>query len=335
MKTTPCFRATTATVLLVTCTLAASAARAQSAPAGLTLDESVASGANFDKAEFRLWLPAQLRTVRAVLVLVPGSNGDGRPMAQDSVWQAFAAAHDVALVACRFTDKAHDQSFIEEYVNVSRGTGQALLDAITTLATRSKHPELATAPFLMWGMSAGGQFNYEFVAWKPERVVAFVVNKGGIYYSALVPAAAREVPGILFVGGKDLEFRTNTIAGLFAVNRRAGALWAYAEEPSAAHVVGRSRDVALVLFEDVLALRLGDARASITPVPATGTAGGVSGPARGPEMRRLEERSGFIGDLKARTFQPLGDAKAPGYPTAWLPTARVARAWQGLVTEKP
>jgi len=22
----------------------------------------------------------------------------------------------------------------------------------------------------MWGMSAGGQFNYEFVAWKPERV---------------------------------------------------------------------------------------------------------------------------------------------------------------------
>jgi len=34
------------------------------------------------------------------------------------------------------------------------------------------------------------------------------------------------VPGILFVGGKDLEFRTNTIVGLFAVNRRGAALWA-------------------------------------------------------------------------------------------------------------
>jgi hypothetical protein len=47
-------------------------------------------------------------------------------------------------------------------------------------------------------MSAGGQFNYEFVAWRPERVLAFVVNKGGIYYSALLPQAARNVPGILF-----------------------------------------------------------------------------------------------------------------------------------------
>ena len=78
----------------------------------------------------------------------------------------------------------------------------------------------------MWGRSAGGQFNYEFVAWKPERVLAFVVNKGGIYYSALLPKAAREVPGMLFIGGKDLAFRNNTIAGLFAVNRRGGALWA-------------------------------------------------------------------------------------------------------------
>jgi dienelactone hydrolase len=105
-------------------------------------------------------------------------------------------------------------------------------------------------------MSAGGQFNYEFVAWKPERVLAFVVNKGGIYYSALLSQAARNVPGILFVGGKDLEFRTNTVAGLFAVNRRGGALWALAEEPAAGHVVGRSRDLTLIFFEDVLPLRL-------------------------------------------------------------------------------
>ena len=146
---------------------------------------------------------------------------------------------------------------------------------------RSKHPELATAPFLLWGMSAGGEFNYEFVCWKPERVVAFVVNKGNIYYTALAPKAARSVPGILFTGGKDLEFRTSTITGLFAVNRRGGALWALAEEPSAAHVVGRSRDVALVLFEDALALRLGD----------------------GSALKPLAEKSGFLGDIKAKTFQ--------------------------------
>jgi dienelactone hydrolase len=163
-------------------------------------------------------------------------------------------------------------------------------------------------------MSAGGQFNYEFVAWKPERVMAFVVNKGGIYYSALLSRAAREVPGMLFIGGKDLAFRNNTIAGLFAVNRRGGALWALAEEPDAAHVVGKSRDVSLVFFEDVLQRRA---------------------VAHDGRMARLDEKLGYLGDLTARTFAPVGESRVPNYPTAWLPSERVARAWQAMVTPAP
>ena len=203
------------------------------------------------------------------------------------MWQAFATKHQLALLGVRLTDKPHEQSFI------------------------------ATAPLLLWGTSAGGEFNYEFVAWKPERVIAFVVNKGGIYYSGLLPQAARNVPGILFAGGKDLEFRTHAIVGLFAMNRRAGALWALAEEPNVAHAPGRSRDMALVFFEDVLALRL----------PEAGT--------QAITLRSIAELSGFIGDLKARTAQRQNDGPAPTVPTAWLPTARTARAWKALVTDKP
>ncbi len=279
-----------------------------------TLDEAVAPGRNFDNAEFRLWLPQDRGQIRATVILLPGSNGDARTEVHDTVWQEFATRHGLALLGCRFTDKPHNQSFIEEYVDVSLGSGQALLDALDALAKRSNHPELSTAPLLLWGMSAGGQFNYEFVAWKPERVLAFVVNKGGIYYSALLSQAARNVPGMLFVGGKDLEFRTNTIAGLFAVNRRGGALWALADEPGAAHVVGRSRDMALIFFEDVLPLRLPDSPSAT--------------------LRSIPETSGFIGDLRTKTFQKQSGA-APNYPTAWLPTDRVARAWEALVTEKP
>ena len=275
-------------------------------------EESVAPGANYDKAEFRLWLPRDVATVRGIVVLVPGSNGDGRAQAEDSTWQSFAARHELALIGCRFTDKKHDQNFIEEYVNVSRGSGQALLDALASLGKRSNHPELATAPFLMWGMSAGGEFNYEFVSWKPERVIAFVVNKGGIYYTALAPRAARSVPGILFVGEKDLAFRTNTIVGLFAVNRRAGALWALSEEPGAAHIVGRSRDMAMIFFDDVISLRLRD---------------GMLNP--------VTERSGVIGDMNLKTFRAMPDSGALGVPTAWLPTPRVARAWQAVETSRP
>ena len=265
---------------------------------GQALDETLPPGPNFDKADFRFWLPEGAGPVRAVVVLVPGSNGDGRPMADDPFWREFATKQKAALVGCRFTDKPHDQSFIEDYVNVSHGSGQALLDVIATFAERANHPEVASAPLLLWGMSAGGQFNYEFVAWKPDRVAAFIVNKGGIYYSALLPKAARAVPGLLFVGGSDLQSRIDTITGLFAVNRRGGAVWALVVEPGLGHAVGASKELGALLFEEVLA--------------------GVKG-------------AGFTGDLKTHEFQPAAAPGTPNTPNAWLISERLAVAWKAVV----
>ena len=290
---------------------ATATATAQSAG---VLDDSLAPGKNFLIAQFRYWAPPSATPYRAVLVLVPGSNGDGRAMATDTVWQQFATKHNLAIIACRFTDKPDNpERAFESYIAVSKGSGEALQAALTHFADRSGHWEVANLPFLMWGMSAGGQFNYEYVAWKPERVVGFVVNKGGVYYSALLSRESRRVPGILFTGGKDLEFRTNTINGLFNVNRRGGALWAVAEEPSAAHVVGRSRDVALAFYEDIIPLRIGN-------------------PGQG--LKALDEKAGFLGEIKTKTFAPQGDKATPTYPTAWLPTERVAKMWEWLVTER-
>jgi poly(3-hydroxybutyrate) depolymerase len=295
-------------------TVAATIAMAISIPASQTaaqtrvFDETVPPGINYDKADFRLWLPTDVPTVQAVAILLTGSNGDGRPMAEETAWQDFANKNHVALVGVRITDKPHDQNFIEEYADVSRGSGQALLTALSTFAVRTRHPELDSAPLLLWGMSAGGEFNYEFVAWKPERVAAFVVNKGGIYYTALTSRQSRNVPGILFIGGKDLQSRINTITGLFEVNRRGGALWALAEEPGAAHVVGESIDVARIFFEDVLSMRV-----------------------QGGAMKTLAEKDGFAGHIKGRTFQPASSAGNSNVATAWLPSERVARAWQDMV----
>ncbi len=278
-----------------------------------TLDETAGPGRNYAVAEFRLWRPDAGGAIRAVVVLMPGSNGDARSMVDDPVWQAFAVKHKLALVGCHITDKPHEQNFIEEYANVSQGSGDALLSALSAFGSRTQHPELGSAPLLLWGMSAGGQFNYEFAVWKPERVLAFVVNKGGIYYTALAPRASRDVPGMLFIGGKDLESRIQTITGLFALNRRAGALWALAEEPGAAHIVGRSRDLAMIFFEDILSLRLTEAGA----------------------LKPLAEKAGFLGDPKSKIFRPMSEGAAPNYPTAWLPSARVARAWLAMQTEQP
>jgi dienelactone hydrolase len=253
--------------------------------------------------------------VRALVVLVPGSNAEGRTMVDDPFWQAFAVKHRLGLVGCYLTDKPHDQSFIEEYVDVAKGSGQALLDSIAALGAKAGHPEIATAPVMLWGMSAGGEFDYEFAVWKPDRVIAFIVNKGNIYYTALAPAATRRIPALLFTGEKDLDFRINTVNGIFAVNRRGGALWALTEEPGIGHAVGRSKDLGAMLFEDVLDARLPE-------VP-------------GGALRPLSEKDGFIADPATKTFGPMSASPPPNHTTCWLPTERLAKAWQAVVTGMP
>lgn len=102
------------------------------------------------------------------------------------------------------------------------------------------------------------------------------------------------------------------------MNRRAGAQWALAEEPGAGHVIGRSRDLAMLFFEDVLLLRV-DATSNAESRP----------------LKPLDERAGYLGDPKAKTFVAVAGAPAPTEPTSWLPTERVARVWQAVVTDQP
>ena len=49
------------------------------------LNDSLPPGKNFEKAAFRLWYPDHLKDIRAIAVLVPGSNGDGRNQLVDSL----------------------------------------------------------------------------------------------------------------------------------------------------------------------------------------------------------------------------------------------------------
>ena len=280
------------------------------------LNDSIPAGKNFEKAVFRLWYPDDLKDIRTLVVLVPGSNGDGRGLVSDSAWQNFAYRNGLALLGCYFTDSKHPDQDIENYVKTSEGSGQALVDVITRFAAGSGHAELANAPLLLWGHSAGGQFNFEFTCWKPDRVMAFVVNKGGIYYTAIAPAATRQVPGIFFTGEKDLEYRTDIIKGIFAVNRRFGALWVFAGEPGAGHEIGLTQKLAIAFFQEILALRL-------LPVNQESNV-----------MRELREDSGFIGDPKNHQINPFSQWKKTSYPTAWLPTVRFSEKWVAFVEGK-
>lgn len=301
-------------VALFTVLIVADAAT-QEAP-GETYDAGVSPGNNYDQAKFRLWVPDELEYVRAVLVLVPGSNGDGRDQVDTRLWRDLAKDEGLALVGLYMTDKPHDDMFIEHYVDVGQGSGDALLQALGELGSMSGHPELRTAPLLLWGMSAGGEFNYEFALWKPERVAAFVVNKGGIYYSALASKAARSVPGLFFIGDQDMAFRNDIIRGVFSVNRRAGALWALVEQPGVAHAVAGSDDIAAQYFRDVLGLRLNDPQ-----VPAV--------------LHELTLPDGWYCDPTTVSCEMAAGAASPKTPISWLPAKGSAEVWQKANSAAP
>lgn len=280
------------------------------------LNDSISPAKNFEKAAFRLWYPDDLPFIRAIVVLVPGSNGDGRSQVADSAWQVFAMRNRMALLGCYFTDQKHPDQDIELYVKAGVGSGDALLGVIAGFARKSGHGELKGAPLLLWGHSAGGQFNYEFVCWKPALVLGFVVNKGGIYYTALTSASARQVPGIFFTGEKDLEFRSDIVKGIFAANRRFGALWTIAQEPGAGHEVGQTKNLAILYFDEIIRLRLAQQSADQSVKS---------------ELTSLREDAGFVGDPKTHQIVPFAGWTKTRYPTAWLPSSGFGEKWLAFI----
>jgi poly(3-hydroxybutyrate) depolymerase len=278
-----------------------------------TLDESAPPGANYDKADFRFWAPDGVSKLDGILVLNPGSNGEGRQQASDPVWRAWAASHRLAIIGTHFTDK--QPSIVEDYANVRNGSGPALINAINTFATRSHHPELAAAPLVLWGMSAGGEVNYEIAAWIPERVAAFIVNKGNFYYTGVAPKAVRAIPALLFVGNSDLAYRIDAVTGIWAMNRRPGALWALVQEPNTPHAVGRSDVLSRMFFDDVLPKRINSGSATLNPI---------------------DPDQAWQGDLTSHAIAPIvPGAKLPDTPTVWLPSEKSAKAWVAVENGNP
>jgi poly(3-hydroxybutyrate) depolymerase len=279
-------------------------------------DDSIPSGKNYDRASFRLMVPKNIAFIKGVIVLVPGSNGDGRNWVLDSAWQNLAFRNNLALLGCYYTDLPHDNMAIEEYANVKQGSGDALLNVLLRLAKSTHHEELSGAPLFLWGISAGGEFNYEFACWRPERVAAFVVNKGGVYYTALCSSETRKVPGLFFTGEDDMEFRNKIIEGIFTINRRFGAIWTFAEEPCTRHEIGSSKTLSIKFFNEIMQMRIPDRETD------------VQKPVR---LLFIREEDGYLGDFKNKEYYPFKDRKEIGYPTAWLPGREFAEAWLSLI----
>lgn len=292
------------TVALVVLGLFCAVARAATWDCRLAPEKAIST------AEFRLWIDdgaPSSRPLDALLVLAPGWNGDGRPLAQSREWQDFVRSLSLNVGIVGVHLRSEGKAGEATYHHVDRGSGAAWLRALEVLAGQCRRPEVAKAPWLLWGHSAGGQFGYGLACTQPGRVLAFVATKGGVYETTFDPAA-RGVPGLFIIGENDEPWRAAAITNLFERERRANAAWAVAWEAGAGHEVGRSAELARAFLREAGALR-GDLK-------------------NGP--RRLATGQGWIGSRSTYAEAPWPRTPTERVRTVWLPGPDSARLWRQL-----
>jgi hypothetical protein len=249
-----------------------------------------ASGEDGAYAQFRLWLPAGTHPDRLV-ALIWGSNQCSLDMVNDLSWQELARSMDCGLMTCFFVPQTSDN----HWDHATSGSGQALLDALQTLARTTGESQLTNASLYLIGDSQGGQFAFHFAAWKPSRSLGFVSLKGGHHDAALIEQAAR-IPGLFFMGQLDLPFRNNNIAQTFACGRAMGAPWCLAIDKSGKHEPGPCAPLVQAFLTELSTFHSN--KSSPSSSPAVG-----------------ENRNRFL---------------SPTYPPSWFPSHKFEQDWESF-----
>ena len=102
-------------------------------------------------ANYTLWLPAGVKTLRGVIVhqhgCGPGDDREARTAAGDFHWQALASKHECALVVPSYEQS--DKDHCRWWHDPRYGSDKRFLQALSDLAALSQHPELATVPWAL------------------------------------------------------------------------------------------------------------------------------------------------------------------------------------------
>jgi hypothetical protein len=272
--------------------------------------------------DYAIYLPPGVSKYRGVVFIAPGLTQNTRLIVDrsldlpgdfidfdDPAFQAYrtrllalAQKHGLAVLGAKLDPVNHQA--LDKLDNFRA--------AMAKLALDSQHPELATAPFLFDGSSAGGCFVYAFTRRYPDRVIGFWTQKGGCH-DIRDGGAAKQVPGFLLIGGADLQNRCLNLTQLFESNRPLGALWALAVQPGADHAPLLNHDLLFHWMDTILASRL----------PAAGEP---------VALRPISESSGWLGDRETGSVAQFADYNKDATQASWLPSPQVAAAWSALVS---
>ncbi len=266
-------------------------------------------GERFKSAAYRLWIPDGVEVVRGLILHQHGCGRNGLDAAHDVHWQALAAVWDCVLVGTHY-EAATDCG---DWSLPEHGSERAFLAAIEAFAAQTKHPEIAEAPWVLWGHSGGASWVTATLCRFPERVVA-VFARSGVRGSDF--SHARGVP-IMFCLGvreeKDFPELWASVRARFAELRQAGATACLAIDPKASHDCGNSRLLCIPFFDACLRRRLPDPGSSVRA------------------LAPMDTSRAWLGDSATAVIAPAESYAGDKAQTSWLPDEATARRWREFV----
>jgi acetyl esterase/lipase len=248
------------------------------------------------------YLPPGVSNIRAMII-------GGTPLAggTSQIWRDFALAQRVGLA-------------------------QTLSD-LPTIATATGHPEIANAPFVTCGTSAGASAAASIAIANPSRAIA-VVGLHGVMFAlgndgfnanrsgenSDVPtldfSAAYAVPMIHNFDNNDGFVNPVVLQGLVEYGRAQGALWAFFIHNDGNHT---NNDTALTTLIFPWLAAVLDQR-----LPASaGTGNGTV------TLNPLTEANGWLGNIKSGASASYASYSGDKAKAAWFPNQNVATIWSG------
>lgn len=201
---------------------------------------------NFSYAEVRCWIPKSAIKLNGVICLVQHPQGAADIHLKDpGPWIDLAARHGWAFLSICFTGADSDIPWDK----ADCGSGEALLRALNELSDRSNKKEFRKSPLVLVGVCQAGQFAYEFSAYAPQRVRAFVTIGGG-EHDPQKAGRASLVPGFLVAASDRDEASFENMAQLFSQGQKSLAPWAFSVESLAIYDQGLCSKVVSQYIED-------------------------------------------------------------------------------------
>ncbi len=264
-----------------------------------------ADGAKYKSADFRVWLPDGVKTIRGVIVRQHGCGRNGIGQAEDVQWQALAKKWDCALLGTHFVQDKE----CADWFDPANGSEKAFFTAIKTFAAKSGHAELAEAPWAIWGHSGGALWAMHMANRHPRRVIGVFARSQALTFAE---PDALHIPVIFNYGAREMKGRFEKVhlntAEVLAKYRPQGALWAASIDPKAEHDCRFSRQLAAPFFDAVLEQRL----------PPVGQA----------RLRPVDTAKAWLANPDTLEIAPLEKYAGDKAKAAWLINESVARAWQ-------